>query len=272
MLVYKYMPTDRFFTNLKFRLTPAEDLNDPQELVPDIRIRNPDEYVDAIIARNIAGTYWRVQFANPTFSAAEVWQRCRAAAEQFKQGFDHEASVRDIFESYMRTTNHNVGVLSLTEDPCSGPMWAHYGANSSGFVVGLDSESEFFQPKPKEPKTCGELMSVTYTDTIPVVYVEPGKLDISKEIFFTKSSQWSYEREWRMIKFLPQADEVVDVGGKKIHLFSVPPNAIREVIFGSKVEPTVLKAIKDDLSTRIPHAQPKQAIFVRNEGLKLVNL
>ncbi|MEM5372304.1 hypothetical protein V4C53_40660 [Paraburkholderia azotifigens] len=80
-------------------------------------------------------------------------------------------------------------------------------------------------------------MNVLSTDTTPVVYVEPGKLDIQKEVFFTKTSNWSYEREWRIIKYLTQADEVLTVeGNKAIHLFLVPVAAVKEVIFGSEEE------------------------------------
>ncbi len=269
MLVYKYMPTDRFFTNFKFRFTPAEDLNDPRELVPDIRLRNPDRYVNDIVARNLESTYWRLRIANPLLSADEVWGRCVAAAEQFKENFDPNSSVREIYEMFMRTTNRHVGVLSLTEDPCNEVMWAHYAANYAGFVVGLDSESAFFQPKQNEPRTCGELMNVMYTNTAPVVYVEPRKLDIPKEVFFTKTVQWEYEREWRMIKYLPHADEVLDVGGKAIHLFRVPVEAVKEVIFGSKVDPAAASRLDAEIRTRAPHIQLRQVSFVPSDGLKL---
>jgi hypothetical protein len=47
------------------------------------------------------------------------------------------------------------------------------------------SDSEFFQPKPGEPRVCGQLMNVLYTDTSPVVYVEPGQLDIPKDQVFS---------------------------------------------------------------------------------------
>jgi hypothetical protein len=32
------------------------------------------------------------------------------------------------------------------------------------------------------------MMNVQYSDTQPVVFVDPGKLDIPKEIFFTKTT------------------------------------------------------------------------------------
>jgi hypothetical protein len=72
---------------------------------------------------------------NPNLTPAEAWARCVAAAEQIKQ-FDPIAKVRELYGMFTRTINPNVGVLSLTEDPCSTPMWAHY-AQQIGLVIGL---------------------------------------------------------------------------------------------------------------------------------------
>jgi len=273
MLLYKYMPGPRFFSNFKFRFTPAEDLNDPQELVPDIRLRDPDTYVRDITARNIERAYFSLLYLQPDLTPEEAWSRCFAAALQFEQQFDTIAKAREIYEMFMRTTNKNVGVLSLSEDPCSAPMWAHYADRYKGLVVGLDSESEFFQPKPGEPRVCGELMNVLYTDTSPVVYVEPGKIDIPKEVFFTKASSWDYEKEWRMIKYLPQAPEIVDdAAGKKICLFDVAPEAVKEVIFGSKISADHKEMVEQAIRARAPHILRKRIEFIPGEGLQVMDL
>ncbi|AXV80080.1 DUF2971 domain-containing protein [Ralstonia solanacearum] len=272
MLLYKYMPGPRFFSNFMFRFTPAEDLNDPKELVPDIRLRDPGAYAQDITRRNIERAYFSVLLSNPDFTPAEAWARCVAAAKQIEQQFDPIAKVRELYETFMRTTNRNVGVLSLTEDPCSAPMWAHYANEYKGLVIGLDSDSEFFLPKPEEPRVCGQLMNVLYTDTSPVVYVEPGQLDIPKEVFFTKARSWDYEKEWRIIKYLPQASEVADSPeGKKIHLFDVPPEAVKEVIFGSKISADMQEQVEQALQARAPHVLRKRVTFAPSDGLRVVD-
>lgn len=267
MLIYKYMPTARFFDNFKFRFTPAEDLNDPRELVPDIRLRDPAAYSQDIVMRNLHSAFLRAQIANPNVDAKVLWGRILVAAEQHILSFDAEDKVAEIFDMFMRVTNRRVGVLSLSQDPLNELMWAHYANSHAGFVVGLDTESEFFQPKPGEPKVCGELMNVIYTDTTPVVFVEPKKFDIPKEIFFTKTTKWSYELEWRMIKYLDHADEVVTVGGKKIHLFDVPKAAVKEVLFGQKIEKDVADHVHANLSKIAPHIVVKQVSFAPKTGL-----
>lgn len=261
------MPSDRFFENFKFRFTPAKDLNDPREIVPVIRIKDPAAYVQDIVIRNISRNFLRAQIANPQVSAEAIWKIIRANNYQFIRSFDVGAKEDEIFSMVMNVTNQYVGVLSLTEDPLNELMWAHYAANHSGFVVGIDKRSEFFQPKPGEPKVCGKLMKVIYTDTTPVVFVNSSGLEIPKEIFFTKTIKWSYEREWRMIKFLEHANDVVTVKGKKIHLFDVPKAAVKEIIFGKNISADFADVVQAKLSNTARHIVIKQASFTPKEGL-----
>jgi hypothetical protein len=273
MLVYKYMPTERFFENYKFRLTPAEDLNDLSELVPDIRLRNANNYAADIVSRNLQSTYLQALIARPDLDPMVVWHQIWQAAQTHISNFDAQATAAQIHKEFMRVTNRNVGVLSLTDDPLNETMWAYYADDHKGFVVGLDSDSTFFNPKPREPKPCGQLMNVIYTDTAPVVYVEAGKFDIPKEVFFAKTTKWSDEREWRMIKYLPMADEVkTNPDGKKIHLFDVPSDAIKEVIFGARVREDVVQRLQAHIRKQIPHVIFKQTRPTPPRGLTLANL
>lgn len=272
MLVYKYMPGVRFFSNFKFRLTPAEDLNDPRELAPDIRLRDPDAYARNIVLRNFESAYWQNRIANPSMPPAQVWAGLIAASEAHMQSFDENATADNIYEMFMRVTNRNVGVLSLTEDPLNELMWSHYACSHSGFAVGLDATNKFFQPKPGEPKVCGELMNVIYTDTIPVVYVEAGTMDIPKEIFFTKATAWSYEKEWRMIKYLPTADEVQTVDGKSIHLFSVPVEAVKDVLIGARTSVGARDLVISQVRAAAPHASIRQVRFDPRSGFTTEDL
>ena len=96
MLLYKYMPGPIFFSSFKFRFTPAEDLNDPQELVPDIRLRDPGAYARDITERNIKRAYFNLLILNPNLTPAEAWARCVAAAQKIEQQFDAHAKVREV--------------------------------------------------------------------------------------------------------------------------------------------------------------------------------
>ncbi|MBW3501344.1 DUF2971 domain-containing protein [Janthinobacterium sp. NKUCC08_JDC] len=272
MLIYKYMPTVRFFTNFKIRFTPPGDLNDPLELVPKICLRDPDNYARAITARNLEPAIMRYQIEHPYVPQEKVRALLTSAAQQLEGSMDPQEKEREHFNSFMRVTNQNVGVLSLTTDPSSAPMWAHYADTYRGLAVGFDSDSNFFRPNKGEPENCGELVPVDYTNTPPVVFVDAGTLVPPKELFFTKAECWGYEKESRVIKFLPQAQEVIEVpNGLPIHLFEVPPDAIKEVIFGFRMSPEDRATVEAALANRAPHVALKKIEFVPNVGLQVMD-
>lgn len=252
MILYKYLGRDQFFENFKIRITQPSELNDPRECVPDIRFRDPRGYMNALIQRNFESTYLQLRLDNPTWSDEQALEACLTASHKVIGDFNTNNStwIRRHYDKFMEVTNRNVGVLSLTESNNNELMWSHYANSHNGFVVAFDCDNAFFKPGKSDPRLCGELMNVQYTDEIPVVFVEPGNIDIPKEIFFTKTMKWSYEREWRMVKMLSSADETVNTN---VHLFSVPPGAIKEVTFGMKIPTEKKEEIMSMLNKTAPH-------------------
>lgn len=105
---------------------------------------------------------------------------------------------------------------------------------------------------------CGELTNVIYSDTSPTVYVDPGVMAIPKELFFTKTTKWAYEREWRMIRMLEHADSVLD---NKIHLFKVEPESVVSIVFGSKFPEIDKDKVKNEFIKIVPHVTFMNASF-----------
>ncbi|WP_235425674.1 DUF2971 domain-containing protein [Cellvibrio mixtus] len=86
-----------------------------------------------------------------------------------------------------------IGILCTTEDPKNLLMWAHYGSNHTGVCLGFDkNETLLFDAKP-----------VHYSFDRPTLafstHKEISDQDI-KNIFFNKSKEWEYEKEWRCIR------------------------------------------------------------------------
>lgn len=252
MQLYKYMGHEGFLSNLKLRFTPPSELNDPRECVPDIHIKDPRGYINEVIQRNFENGYLSLLNDHPKMDPEEALQRCINASELIEKNFNdnNDTWVRRIFDNFMKVTNRNIAVLSLTETQDNELMWAHYANSHQGYVVGFDGDNDFFKPREGDPKTCGELMPVQYSDTPPRVFVEPGALDIPKELFFTKTLRWSYEREWRILRMQSAAD---DIQSGNIHLFKVPEASVTSVTFGYKFPQSKKASIEASLKKLAPH-------------------
>jgi len=108
-------------------------------------------------------------------------------------------------------------------------MWAHYADSHRGFVIGLDERSEFLSGTQRLPGDI-RLSPVTYSDQRPILSYST--ID-SPSVFLTKSPEWAYEHEWRLIRLLSEASRVVDQQPYPVCLFAIPSTVIAAVILGA---------------------------------------
>jgi len=160
-------------------------------------------------------------------------------------------SRRRFTETVVNFFDSRFGILSLTQDPKNFLTWSHYADEHRDLVIEFDTDSDFFKGK---GNGIGEPREVTYSDERPEVYWEPsGLTDEEMERHYvdnflvTKSKQWRYEEEWRVIKRLDDSDETrqVDCGPSvPIELFEFPPEAISRIIFGVRTPKAKKEEVK----------------------------
>lgn len=129
----------------------------------------------------------------------------------------------------------------------------------------FESSDAFLGHRQDEPIEIGELRRVQYVRQRPVLSVDVIKNPdaVTADFLFSKSHDWAYEQEWRIIRFLTNANKVSQ---GNIYLFEVPPTAIRQVIFGFKADDslkkTLLAAAKNP---QLAHVEFRKADLSRNE-------
>lgn len=159
----------------------------------------------------------------------------------------------------------NCGVLCLTRSPLNPLMWAHYGEEHRGFVLGFDAEKAGFLSE----QTClipAQFGSIIYTQTRPThplpqrTRAEPidvghehrfrsDHFDKLSQLFLQKPACWSYEEEVRVVKYVADLDDTGsnpsgqfdvltaqnDDGSDKLtYLYKLPSGSIRKVLLGQR--------------------------------------
>jgi hypothetical protein len=124
----------------------------------------------------------------------------------------------------MRSTD--IGVFSLTANLSSILSWSHYADSHRGFCVGFHSMN--LKAFLEEQGPFLELRSVDYTKEYPVINAyRTSNEEKTKKIVWTKSEDWEYEHEYRVI-WLNGANK----------LLRIPDGIVRRVIFGCQTDPT----------------------------------
>ena len=209
MTLYKYLNSERIdvLQNLKIRLTQPLYLNDPYETNP------------VITGMETTNEQWN------TISQIE----CERNGLDIKD-FEHlkDKDIRDqLFPEALQLIkvffHHTTGILSLSETYDDPLMWAHYCQNHSGFVIGLKTDNSFFSTTHKN-YTIDNLSQVIYTDTRPNITLEMLSM---RNLYFTKSNHWNYEREWRLLKNIEKTETKLLDG--EVSLFNIPAEIIESV-------------------------------------------
>ncbi|WP_175429745.1 DUF2971 domain-containing protein [Azospirillum argentinense] len=244
--LYKYMTEARIevISNRKIRFTQPHLLNDPFEVKPVFRdLFSKSDFEDVVKAglEKIIRETGVLDLDNPR-DEKKYHEAMRAIENKIRGGDDalftmmNDASPR-LEESFRRQTEKKIAILSLTEDRNNLLMWSHYANQHFGFVVGFRSDHRFINCTISDSDEMRRPRRVIYRNDRPritnrALSMEPDLL--FDTLYLTKSIEWSYEKEWRVV--MPSEDRV-DVKPQKggdVLLYDAPHDAISEIVIGAR--------------------------------------
>lgn len=219
---YKFLPIDRisYLDDQLLRFTQPADLNDPFECYP--RAIDESKLFDTI-------------------------KQVITNSEKFKSNPPDSRTVKDIINESIKDfipktydkINQEIGILSLSKTWKSSLMWSHYCLSHIGFCIGYEKAHNFFDDFLNENLNQSQhTKEVDYQNTRAEINVGYPVQKPDFEILLTKSKEWDYEKEVRVIKTLNlrHALKKNDQGGLDVNLFEVPHNSIKEIIVGVKIQ------------------------------------
>ncbi|HVU07932.1 MAG TPA: DUF2971 domain-containing protein [Verrucomicrobiae bacterium] len=241
--MYKYLPPERIdvLQKRRIRFTQPADFNDPFEFRPVIKEINTEDAVKDYVEKNfeqlVEKELAKYGAIAPALAKNDFSEIITAQKQNVPILFQmlSPALINSIRAKITELLNQHVGVLCLSKVKDSILMWGHYAANHCGFVVGFDSEDSFFKKRRSETDEFGFLRKVNYTMHRPKVTLA----DSDSVVWFEqKHVDWKYEKEWRILRVLHEADSINNHLPFPIHLFGFPISAVREVIVGMNSDET----------------------------------
>jgi Protein of unknown function (DUF2971) len=265
MILYKYLQPVRLdvLKHGRIRFTQPGDFNDPFEFRPRIREVASDAEVRAYVEEHFEqlvdeelAKYGALTQLLPQADLRGLLVKQKAMLPALFRLLEPAAMQRlsPMIDGFL---NVNVGILCLSEVRDSILMWGHYTDNHQGFVVGFDSDHPFFSRRRSDNDEFGFLRRVDYQPQRPQVTLTD---TTSPAWFQTKSEHWSYEKEWRIVRVLSEAEHRIDRSPFPICLFEFAPDAVREIIVGMRSAPSFIAEIQS-LAAGLPRA----VVFVARE-------
>ena len=249
MVLYKYLPPARLdvLEKRRIRFTQPGDFNDPFEFRPCIQSAAAQDHLREYVEANFDQILDRELEQYPLLSDLVPKAKMKELLSPLK------SRVPELFQllephflpkvslAIEGALNQNVGVLCLSEIRDSALMWGHYTDNHQGFVIGFDSTHSYFSKRRSAEDEFGFLRQVDYRRERPKVTLS----DTSSPAWFqTKCLEWAYEKEWRIVRVLFEADGRIDGARYPICLFDFPADAVVEIIIGLRSPASVSERIR----------------------------
>lgn len=123
--------------------------------------------------------------------------------------------------------NKIIGIISFSTNWNNVLMWSHYASNHTGYCIGLDEQ------KLRETHKIEFGGKVIYpeSNTFPSVHPLMDEKESFFKKFFTKSIDWKYEEEYRILNIIPPEKS----GNSNIRKFKYDSSFISDITLGLKI-------------------------------------
>lgn len=248
LILYKHTPPNegslRIITDETIKYTSPDEFNDPTDCSFNLKI-NFDNYTkqnaEEYLGKKISDTDWPDFF--PVFK------------------FIYEP----FFLEKMKSLKSSFGVSCFNNAPLETLMWSHYADNHKGFMVEFkfgSFENEAYLEMPLVVKYSNKFPAIEIPATDPSTWVGIDTHDVIKNAFCSKSTNWKYEKEFRLIKSKYKIDEMAT----QIEKFK--PCMLNSIILGAKIEPhyeNKIRSLVHDFNKRnSQNILIYKAIFLKN--------
>lgn len=281
MELFKYVIPERvdILQNCQIRFTQPSEFNDPWEALPNLEailnFEAREDLLTEVFNEMENGKYNKIvqdvieemqKKYNRKLTPEEIEMTYTALQTQaipqteqevkymghsilgLKYGETKESLIKTNFEIF----NKKIGILSLSERHDSLLMWGHYANSYRGFVIGFNSEHDFFNQTTSVEDSFRKVKALKYSKLRPIFpgfskgAKENELLDFFSIALFTKSVVWEYEREWRMVQNLDKADSQLYFT-PPVYLFKFPPECITSVFIGSRSSDETKNSLREVL-------------------------
>jgi len=280
MPLYKYVTFDRIdvLKTGHIRFTQPAAFNDPFELFPFFHSFAPESYVEEMIEKynrdengidEMLEKSWNKEkedYPDADIPFSAVRNILRGTFEQTRpflnemfrnyMGMKGKPFRKMAIDTVVGGLNKSIGILCLSETPDNTLMWSHYSADHTGLVFEFDDAHDFFDQRQSENELRGYIRRVRYSKDRPKLTIFNSSLSNEENVeiwvrdfLWVKSSDWEYEKEWRMIETFRDWKGIVRDAAPPIYLYPIPIDCIRAIIVGCRANTEDLQSLRDLLKS-----------------------
>jgi hypothetical protein len=199
--VYRMRPVNKFLfdslINSQVWFSNPQDFNDPFDCDINMKVEN--------ISQDKRQLYFETHMKN-FFTKNEL--------QKINMLYINDQDFQDLLNKLSKRIIQRKGLACFMSNYENLPMWSSYADSHRGVCLKFDIQ--------EDPEFFGKSKKVMYTKPYPEYNYLKNINDFENQMFFTKSSDWSYEGEVRVQK-------------SKKGNYNFNPKSLKEIIFGCSI-------------------------------------
>jgi hypothetical protein len=141
-------------------------------------------------------------------------------------------------------------IYCLTVHPAMSLMWSHYANHHQGICLEFDASQAVI----------GGAFQVKYSETLPLLDILALSDEAAFQVLVTKSSDWAYESEYRILARDSKADDDSQFQPITTNDFLyLPPGALTAIIAGCRADACAIKMLVHKHAPGLPVKRAVQA-------------
>ncbi|MFT4850852.1 MAG: hypothetical protein ACI83B_003413 [Sediminicola sp.] len=217
MKVYKYLPVSEgskaILVDGTLKFSSKDDFNDPFDCITTYDIEGSMDYLES--RKDIILAASKHLKLSPSQRIEQKRKMYYGIKNSIASGEFHKGVIG------------RVGICCFSNRADNILMWSHYAKNHTGFVIefNVNPNDPAGNMSNVEKKLIG--YDVIYQDNMPIIKAGTRDFDAVKSVFLTKSTDWTYEQEYRVL---------TTEKGPGIHAYDI--NLVNRIIAGVKMSPS----------------------------------
>lgn len=232
---------ERIFTHNELYFPSPLELNDPMECRPLFVVGDLSdvEYKNKYVSYARRTMIERGNTADPNHITAWLEKSTQEKANMYAKELTND----------LRRQLQKYRICSFCSQPDNPIVWTHYADEHRGFSLIFSTDNELF----------GGAIKVEYQDEYPKLDVtEDEDYVILKNSALVKFSDWSYEKEFRLVSAEPNFKDALPVQNKKMKFSS---DMLIGIIFGCKISDSDRQLLENLCSNYSTKLHKKEAVL-----------
>lgn len=250
----------------RFKMASVLELNDPFEGLGCCVGALSEQAVKNDVKHGYLESWGLTQQKDDKGAFEEFWNAMDSETKQVYRALT-SSKIREGVANRTLVKSMYVLCFSMCEDgdPAQKLMWSHYANGYRGVRIGIRMDDPHFPLYADSVKYCWERPRLDLAKVMSLHDEDKEVVRFWRDNLITKSNEWAYERECRIVADALSLEKDRDCKGGEAYFWRFDPSVVANVDLGFLIPEAAVRAIVDVVKAKYPTALVRKVVLNKED-------